>query len=110
MGRFSVLRSSHVLPECRLEAAMTDERLSELEAVCGAEADEDGKVKFYPGDVLELIHELRELRKHAADLSTHAGAIANLHGLLANLCAYGERSTNVGDRVSSRIPVQDPGR
>jgi len=42
---------------------MTDERLSELEAVCGAEADEDGKVKFCPGDVLELIYELRELRK-----------------------------------------------
>ena len=89
---------------------MTDEKLSELEAVCGAEADEDGKVKFYPGDVLELVHELRELRKHAAELSTHAGAIANLHRLLTNLCAYGERPSNVGVRVSSRIAVQDPGR
>ncbi len=89
---------------------MTDERLSELEAVCGAEADEDGKVKFCPGDVLELIYELRELRKHAADLSAHAGAIANLHRLLTNLCAYGERFSNVGVRVSSRIAVQDPGR
>jgi hypothetical protein len=89
---------------------MTDERLSELEAVCGAEADEDGKVKFRPGDVQELIYEVRELRKHAADLSAHAGAIANLHRLLTNLCAYGERSSNVGVRVSSRIAVQDPGR
>ncbi len=89
---------------------MTDERLIELEAACGAEADEDGKVKIYPGDVLELIHELRELRKHAADLSTHAGAIANLHGLLTNLCAYGERSSDVGVTLSSRIAVQDPGR
>jgi hypothetical protein len=89
---------------------MTAEKLSELEAVCAAEADEEGKVKLHPGDVLELVHELRELRKHAADLSTHAGAIANLHGLLTKLCAYEERPSSVGIRVSSRIAVQDPGR
>jgi hypothetical protein len=89
---------------------MTDEKLSELEAVCLAEADEDGKVEFRRGDVLELVHELRDLRKHAADLSTHAGAIANLHGLLTKLCAYEERPSSVGVSLGSRIAVQDPGR
>jgi hypothetical protein len=89
---------------------MTDEKLSELEAVCSAEADEDGKVKLFAGDVLQLVNELRELRKHAADLSAHEGAIANLHRLLTNLCAYGERPPRVEVNVSSRIPIQDPGR
>jgi hypothetical protein len=89
---------------------MTDEKLNELEAACSVEADKDGKVKLHPGDVLELVNELRELRKHAADLSAHEGAIANLHKILANLCIYGERSPNVGVNVSGRIPVQDPGR
>jgi hypothetical protein len=89
---------------------MTDEKLIEVEAVCSAEADDDGKIRLYPGDVLELVNELRELRKHAADLSAHEGAIANLHRLLTNLCAYGERPPSVGVRVSSRIAVQDPGR
>ena len=89
---------------------MTDEQLNAFEAVCSVEADADGKVKFYPGDVLLLINELRELRKHAADLSAHEGAIANLHKLLANLCAYGERPPSIGVNLSGGIPVQDPGR
>jgi hypothetical protein len=89
---------------------MTDEKLNELEAACSVEADKDGRVMLHPGDVLDLVNELRELRKHAADLSAHEGAIANLHKLLSNLCAYGERSPNVGVNVGGRIPVQDPGR
>lgn len=89
---------------------MTDEKLKELEAVCSVEADEDGKVKLYSGDVLELVNELRALRKHAADLSAHEGAIANLHRLLAKLCAYGERPPGVGVDASSPIAIQDPGR
>jgi hypothetical protein len=89
---------------------MTDEKLNELEAACSVEADKDGKVKLHPGDVLELVSELRELRRHAADLSAHEGAIANLHKILANLCTYGERSPNVGVNISGHIPVQDPGR
>ena len=89
---------------------MTDEKLNELEAACGVEADEEGKVKLHPGDVLDLVNELRELRKHAADLSAHEGAIANLHRLLSGLCAYGERPPSTGVEVSGRIAVQDPGR
>jgi len=89
---------------------MTDEKLNELEAACSVEADKDGRVRLHPGDVLDLVNELRELRKHAADLSAHEGAIANLHKLLSNLCAYGERSPNVGVNVGAPIPVQDPGR
>jgi hypothetical protein len=89
---------------------MTDEKLNELEAVCSVEADEEGKVKLNSRDVLELVNELRELRKHAADLITHEGAIANLHRLLSGLCAYGERSPGIGAELRSRIAVQDPGR
>ena len=89
---------------------MTDEKLNELEAACSVEADQDGKVKLHRGDVLELVHELRELRKHAADLSAHEGTIANLHRLLTNLSAYGERSPSLGVKLSGHIPVQDPGR
>jgi hypothetical protein len=89
---------------------MTDEKLNELEAVCSVEADKDGKVKLDSGDVLQLVSELRELRKHAADLSAHEGAIANLHRLLANLCSYTERSPDVGSTGSGRIAIQDPGR
>lgn len=89
---------------------MTDEKLNELVAVCSVEADQGGKVRLNPGDVLELIDELRELRKHAADLSSHEGTIANLHRLLASLVAYGERTPGVSVTVSSRIAIQDPGR
>jgi hypothetical protein len=89
---------------------MTDEKLNELEAVCRVEAVNDGQVTLDSGDVLELVNELRELRKHAADLSAHEGAIANLHRLLANLCAYGEGPPSVDTQVSSRVAVQDPGR
>jgi hypothetical protein len=89
---------------------MTDEELNELEAACSVEADKDGKVKLHPGDVLELVNELRALRKHAADLSAQEGAIAKLHKILANLSTYGERSPDVEVNVGGRIPVQDPGR
>jgi len=86
---------------------MTDEKLNELETACSVGADKDGKVKLSSGDVLELVSELRELRKHASDLSAHVGAIGNLHRLLANLGSYTERSPDDG---SGRIAVQDPGR
>jgi len=89
---------------------MTDEKLNELEAMCSVEADGDGKVALYRGDILGLISELRDLRRHAADLSSHEGTIANLHRLLANLVAYGERTPGVSVTVSSRIAIQDPGR
>jgi hypothetical protein len=89
---------------------MTDEKLNELEAVCRVAADEDGKVKFYPGDVLDLVNDLRELRKHAAALSAHEGAIASMHRLLTSLCAYAERPPSVGEDGSGRIAIQDPGR
>jgi hypothetical protein len=89
---------------------MIDEKLNELEAVCSAEADEDGRVRLYSGDVLELVKELRELRKHAADLSAHEGAIANLHRLLANLGSYAASPPGVGLTASGRIAIQDPGR
>lgn len=89
---------------------MTDEKLSELEAVCNAGADNDGKVRLSAGDVLELVSELRELRRHAADLGAHHSAIASLHHILTNLCAYSERSPAVVLTPEGRIAVQDPGR
>jgi hypothetical protein len=89
---------------------MTDEKLNELEVVCSVEADADGKIRLSSGDVLALVNELRELRRHAADLSAHEGAIANLHRLLASLCAYGDRPRGVGEDESSRVAIQDPGR
>ena len=39
---------------------MTDEKLDELEAACSAKADKDGMVRIDPGDVLELVLDLRE--------------------------------------------------
>ena len=89
---------------------MTDEKLGELEAACRDETDKDGKVRLHPGDVLELVNELRELRAHAAALSALEGAVGTMHRLLTNLCVYGERSPSVGIKVSSHIAVQDPGR
>jgi hypothetical protein len=89
---------------------MTDEKLSELEAVCNAAADQDGIVRVPARDVLEMVSELRELRRHAADLSAHHGAIANLHRILSNLSAYGEQADDIGMTVVNRIKVQDPGR
>lgn len=89
---------------------MTDEKLNELETVCRVAKVEGGKVSLHSGDVLALIAELRELRAHAADLSSHEGAIGNLHRLLASLGAYGERRPSAGLTVSSHIAIQDPGR
>lgn len=87
---------------------MTDEKLDELEAACSVKADKDGKIRLDSGAVLDLVRELRKLRKHAADLSAHEGAIANLHRLLANLCSDTESSR--GSESSGRIAIQDPGR
>jgi hypothetical protein len=89
---------------------MTDEKLNELEAVCRADADKDGRVVLRSRDVLELVKELRELRKHAADLKAHEGAIANLHRLLTHLGSYVESPPSVGLTADGRIAVQDPGR
>lgn len=89
---------------------MTEEKLNELEAVCSAAAGEDGKVKLYPGDVMDLVNELRELRQHAAALSAHEGAIANMHRLLTSLGSYVELPPSVGVDDSGHIVIQDPGR
>jgi hypothetical protein len=89
---------------------MTDEKLSELEAVCNAAADKDGNVRLSAGDVLELVNELRALRRHAADLRAHQGAVANLHQILCKLCADGEPAPIAALTAEGRIAVQDPGR
>lgn len=89
---------------------MTDERLVQLEALCTGEADEDGKVKLLRSDALELVTELRELRKHATALSALEGAVGTFHRVLANLCEYRERQRGINAGLSGRIPVQDPGR
>ena len=89
---------------------MTEGKLNELETVCSVEADQDGKVRLRVADILELVNELRERRKHAADLRAHEGAVANLHRLLASVCAYGEDSPAVGLDAAGRIAIQDPGR
>src|SRR4029453_17873499 len=98
-----------VLPESRSEAAMTDDKLKELEALTSVEPDTDGKVRVRAGDLRQLVSELRELRQHAADLSAHQGVVPSLHRLLTNLSAYGDPSEEV-DTVSARIKIQDPGR
>ena len=89
---------------------MTDEKLDELEAACNAKADKDGKVRLDSGDVLELVRDLRELRKHAAGLSALEEAVATMHRLMGDLCAYRARPQGIGANVSNRIAVQDPGR
>jgi hypothetical protein len=89
---------------------MTDEKLDQLEAACSAKADTDGKVRLDSGDVLELVRDLRELRKHAAGLSALEGAVATMHRLMGDLCAYHARPQGIGANVDSRIAVQDPGR
>ena len=89
---------------------MTEGKLNELEAVCSVEADQDGRVRLQAADVLELVNELRERRRHAADLRAHEGAVANLHRLLASVCTYGEDSPAVGLDAAGRIAIQDPGR
>ena len=89
---------------------MTEEKLNELEAVCSAAADADGKVKLSPADVMDLVNELREIRKHAAALSAHDGAIANMHRLLTSLGAIVELPPSVGVDATGRIVIQDPGR
>ena len=88
---------------------MTDERLKALEATCSAAAA-GGRVNVDAADVLDLVRELRELRKHASDLSAHQGAIANLQLLLMNLTAYVESGPQDDEEGSGRIAVQDPGR
>jgi hypothetical protein len=89
---------------------MTDDKLSELEAACNAAKDSDGNVRLSAGDLLELVNELRALRKHTADLRAHQGAIANLHQILCKLCADGESAPIVALTAEGRIAVQDPGR
>jgi hypothetical protein len=89
---------------------MTDEKLDELEAACSVDTDRDGKVRLDSGDVLELVRELRELRKHATALSSLEGAVATMHRLMGDLCAFRARPPDIGANVSSRIAVQDPGR
>jgi len=90
---------------------MTDEKLNELEAACNVNVNGDGEVSLKSGDVLELVSELRELRKHAADLCAHEGTIASLQRLLAKLGSYASSPCDVGVMSGSgRIPIQDPGR
>ena len=89
---------------------MTEGKLNELETVCSVGVDQDGTVRLRAADVLELVNELRERRKHAADLRAHEGAVGNLHRLLASLCAYGEEPPAVGLDADGRIAIQDPGR
>jgi hypothetical protein len=89
---------------------VTEGKLNELETICSVEADKDGTVRLRAGDILELVRELRERRKHAADLSEHQGAIANLNRLVASLCAYRARSPEDDSNETGRIAIQDPGR
>jgi len=89
---------------------VTEGKLNELEAVCSFEADQDGRVRLRAADVMELVNELRERRRHAADLRAHEGAVANLQRLLASVCTYGEDSPAVGLDAAGRIAIQDPGR
>jgi len=89
---------------------VTEGKLNDLETVCRVEADKDGTVRLRAGDILELVNELRERRKHAAVLSEHQGAIANLNLLLASLCAYGVSEPDDDSNTTGRIPIQDPGR
>lgn len=90
---------------------MTDERLKALEAACRAVAA-GGKVEFYATDVLDLVRELRELRRHATNLSAHQSTIESLQLILLNLREYAGRSFDEddGESGSGQIPVQDPGR
>ena len=89
---------------------MTDEGLLELETACRAKADMDGKIKLRPEAVLELVAELRQLRKRVGPPVAHEGASVNLHRLRLGLCTHRGHSPGLGVRVSSRIAVQDPGR
>ena len=89
---------------------MTEGKLNELETICSVEADQDGRVRLYAADVLELVNELRERRKHAADLRAHEGAIANLHRLLAGLSRLRGRFACRRLGSSGHIAIQDPGR
>lgn len=89
---------------------MTDERLLELETACRAAADADGAVRLRPDAVLELVNELRQLRKGVDSPSAHVGAVANLHRLRIGFCTHRGRSPGLGVRFSNRIAVQDPGR
>ena len=89
---------------------MTEGKLNDLETACRVEADQDGTVRLRAADILELVNELRERRKHATDLRAHEGAVANLQRLLASVCTYGEDSPAVGLDAAGRIAIQDPGR
>jgi hypothetical protein len=88
---------------------MTDERLDELQAACSGETDQDGKIELYRSDVLALVSELRELRRHASALSALEGAVGAIYRVVGNLCAYTERSPGAA-ASGGRIAVQDPGR
>jgi hypothetical protein len=89
---------------------VTEGKLNDLETVCRVEADKDGTVRLRAGDILELVNELRERRKHAADLSEHQSAIANLNRILASLVAYGVSEPEDDSNTTGRIAIQDPGR
>jgi hypothetical protein len=88
---------------------MNDDRLKALETACRATAA-GGKIELYASDVLDLVRELRELRKHACNLSAHHETIARLHTLLASLSAYAEGPLEDDSEGSGRIAIQDPGR
>jgi hypothetical protein len=89
---------------------MTDEQLNALEKLCRAETAKEGRVSVRAEELLELVNELRELRRHAADLSAHEATIANLHRLVSRFRARAERSPDFGDSGSGHVVVQDPGR
>lgn len=89
---------------------MTDEGLSELEATCRVEADSDGRVTLRAADVLDVVAELRELRKHAADLNAHEGTIAHLHRLLTHMGSYADSPARGALTDDGHVAIQDPGR
>jgi len=89
---------------------MTDNKLDELEAACRAQTDSDGTVRLYPRDVLEVVSELRELRRHGTARGVPIDAIVTMRRLAADFREYWERQPNAGVTVSSRIAIQDPGR
>ncbi len=89
---------------------MTEEKLNELESACRSQVDRDGQVRLDPGHVLELVSELRALRRHASPPAPRASALPRWPRLKLGLCAHRGRSPDFGMRVGNRIAVQDPGR
>ena len=88
---------------------MTEGKLNDLETACSVEADQDGTVRLRAADILELVNEFRERRKHATDLRAHEGAVANLQRLLASVCTYGDDSPAVGLDASRSYRDTGPG-